>query len=128
MKKNSLFFKRGIFSPIKLSISAKKLDDDLWEIHYEEILDIKDKKLLEEITKTTKQAIESLPSLGAKVSVEGNKIAYTIKGSLSQMASMVVSEFLSMSSLGDMTLRDMIILTGMGTETLKKIASAVKEG
>lgn len=127
MKKKSLFFKKGIFTPIKLSVSAEKLDDDLWKIQYEETIDIKDKKLLEEVTKTTKQLAESLPSFGAEVSIKGNKVSYTVKGSLSQLASMVVTEFLSMSSLGDMTLRDMILLAGIGTEKLKAFESAVKE-
>ena len=119
----SALFKVGIFSPSKFSLSARKIDKDLWEIHYEETLDIQDKKMFAEVLATTKQAMDPIVKQigGKEIMIDGNNISYTVTGNIEMIAGILMGELMTISSIGNLTLRDMMLLAGMGLPVMKKL-------
>ena len=118
-------FMKGLVHPIKIKIEAEKQNDGLWELKYEEWFSLEDKALLEEALATTKRAGEKAAKLlGGEISSEGNKLSFTFKGTIDQIANGLITEMLTLSSLGNITLRDMIVLAGLAIPELKKLEVA----
>jgi len=122
--KESVFAGRFIF-PVEITVKAKKVGEDLWEIHYSERIELKDKALLQKSVEDTKRAFQAMGR--SKFKLRGSWAFYTLKAPFSVVASMIVTEFLTASALGDLTLRDVISMAGLYAGLQKPVREKINE-
>jgi hypothetical protein len=117
MKKGLLIGR--MYLPSQLKIEIKRLKDDEWVCHYEETLE----DVPEEIIKFT---VDLAKEKGFNVERKGNTVSYTVQGGRNAVFGAILGEALALSDIGDLTLRELFILTGLGTSELKKIKERLK--
>lgn len=106
-----------IIQPVRIEIKAAKTSGEIWELQYNEWVDVEDEKTLKEAVATTRKLAEFL---GFKIKAEGNKISFSISGSFNDVASVITMEFLAFSNIANMTLRDILLFTGIGNKLLSE--------
>ena len=117
--------------PSEWRIHITRREDDRYEIDYTEILekpaDMSEEEFQRAYDNTLKIVRPIIDALGIEVSVkeEGDKPAITIKAikPLEEVASAIIAEFMMVSRIGNMTFRELFILT-----ELARVAEKVKEG
>jgi hypothetical protein len=118
--KKSQVFTKGLIQPVRFKMEAKQVSPEIWEFKHTEWFHCED-ELLEKAIEVTKIVAESF---GFKVDVKKNKLSMKVRGTLDQALSGMLTEILSLSSVGDMTLRDLIISAGLGKAIFKRLKSA----
>ena len=119
--KESRLFTKGLIQPVRFKMEAKQISPNLWDFKHIEWFDYGDEELLKKAKEQTKMLDERF---GFKMNIRKNRISIQVRGSLDQALSAMLTEMLSLSSVGDMTLRDLIISAGMGKALLERLKSA----
>jgi len=113
-------------SPVEIHLNAKKIGDK-WVFEYVEIFEKPDNMSEDEFRKTVQNTVKLLKIVGLNCKNEGNKISFRGEGTLDHVASAIVSEFIGISSMGDITLRDLIFGFGLSATILKKFKETRKQ-
>jgi hypothetical protein len=92
--------------PTQIKIEASRRSEDNWTLNYEETVDAPDEVI--------ENSVEISKGLGFNVIRKGKTIAYTIEGDRNTVFSMILGEALVMCNLGDITLREILVLAGIG--------------
>jgi len=111
--------KSGVFkmllTPSRIEIKAAKVKDELWSMDYTEWFDGVDPALLDKAFEDTKPLAERM---GWTMTKDGNAFKVRFEAPLEVIASGIVTEFISVSYLGDITLRDIFILGGLNARAV----------
>jgi hypothetical protein len=119
MKKKGLAIKE-MYLPSQLKIEIKKLEDDKWLCHYEETIEDMPEEVIETSIKLVKE------QFGVDVERKGNTFSYTLKGGRNAVFGVILGEALGMCDIGDLSLREVIVLAGLGGRQLQQFASKQK--
>jgi len=108
-KKSTIFEK--IILPSKYKIEIEK-SSDMWELKYEEYYDVEDQKMLKEALNETKKFFE-LANFPALIEESHNKFSFTARANFDTIACILAGEFMFVSKIGDVKLRDLLALVGL---------------
>jgi hypothetical protein len=107
--------------PTKLRIEIQKLEGGEWLLQYEETLGEAPEEVIDNTIKFAKE------QLGVSVEKKGKTLSYTLKGGRNAVFSSVLFEALSMCEVGDLTLREIVVLSGIGAKQLQQLHQAKGE-
>lgn len=107
--------KHGLFGsflfPYKFRFEVEKCGEpDLYKMVYVEWIAAKDKEVFKRASETT---IKFLKQMGLQAKVKGNTFKMELTAPFEAIASMMLTELLAQSRIGDLTLRDMIVMTSV---------------
>jgi len=116
--KSSKIFTKGLIAPIRLRFDIKKIDEITWEIQHSEWFSLDNEELMRSALTLTSQAATAL---GFQIKRRKNRLTIKHRGSLNSCIDGLTTEMLSLSTIGDVSLRDLIILAGIGMKTAPTI-------
>jgi len=94
---------REMILPDRIKLEMRELNDGTWSFHYMETLTNASEASLQ-------NAIKYMNSLGFKVRRRGKTLSMKAIGSRETLVSALITELISMSNLGDVSLRELILL------------------
>lgn len=100
--------------PIEISIHVKKKDKDQYLLQYAETFDYDLPKKDAEFT------INTGKKLGVEIHQKGRTFSYEKRGSIDAMAGMIAIEFMSQTSVGKITINELLSLASIGIANLRK--------
>ena len=119
---------KALYKPVSYKINLHKISDTLWRLSYSEKFTIKNpnerQKMLHNTITLTKMLIKK-----ADISVKGQTITMVIEDSFEKIANIIVGEFIGISTIGNLCIRDLILLAGanlIGEKALSE-AGLIKE-
>jgi hypothetical protein len=111
---------KAMYLPSQLKIEIKKLEDDKWVCHYEETVEDVPEEFIETSIKLAKE------QFGVDVERKGNTFSYTFEGGRNAVFGAILGEALGMCDVGDLSLREIFVLAGLGSRQLQQFTSKQK--
>ena len=111
---------KAMYLPSQLKIEIKKLEGDKWLLHYEETIENAPEEVIETSIKLAKE------QFGVDVDRKGNTFSYTVEGGRNAVFGAILGEALSMCDIGDLSLREIVVLAGLGSRQLQQFMSQRK--
>ena len=114
-----------LVSPVEWQVRVAKVDGERYKLTYTEVFTKPHKMSKEEFMRAMEASVKfmktALPEASFKYGFETEDrvfVTMEIEAPLSAIAGLIASEFLSFSKLGEMTLRELFIMAGVGGVTI----------